>query len=127
MTSVRIGQILAGILALVLAGFGMFYLINPEAAAAARGVVPQGDYGMTNVRIMGAPLLAFALMAAIGAKTKNFVFVAPAALYFLFVIIIRIVGIFADGAHPDTTKGLILAGVLFVVAEVALQLFKRAK
>ena len=122
----RIAQILSGLLALVLFVFAGFYIIIPEGAAAARGFDPVGEYGMTNIRILAAPFLMLAIMTAIGAVKKNYVFLAPAALYFLIAIVLRIVGIVADGADGTTVRVLVPAIVLFAIAEFALQVFKRA-
>lgn len=122
----KIAQILSGLLALALFGFASFYLFNPEAAAAARGFEPIAEYGMTNVRLLAATFVTLGILSAIGAVKKAFVFLAPAALFFLVSIVIRIIGIFVDGADPTTVRVMIPAVVLFAVAEFALQVFKRA-
>ena len=119
-------QILSGLLALALFAFAAFYLINPNGAASARGFEPIGDYGLTNVRLQAATFITLAVMSAIGAVKKDFVFLAPAALFFLASIVIRIIGLFVDGADPATLRVMVPAVVLFVVAEFALQVFKRA-
>ena len=123
--SIKLIQILTGLLALILFGFAGLYLFNPLGASELNGLTPNDAYGVTNLRINAAPLAAFGLMAAIGAVKKNFVFIAPAALYFLFTALIRVVGLIVDGAHSDTIRGLVLAVVLFIVAEICLQVFKK--
>lgn len=122
----KIAQILAGLLALALFVFAGIYLFNPTGAASARGFEPLGDYGLTNVRLMAATFITLGVMSAIGAVKKDFVFLAPAALFFLVSIVIRIIGLFVDGADPNTLRVMIPAIVLFIVAEFALQIFKRS-
>lgn len=123
----KIAQILSGLLALALFAFAALYIFNPTAAASARGFEPVGDYGMTNIRVLAATFVTLGIMSAIGAVKKNFLFLAPAALYFLVSIVIRVIGIVVDGADPATLRVMIPAVVLFIVAEFALQVFKRAE
>ena len=52
-------------------------------------------------------------------------FVAPAALYFLLVAVVRVLGLTLDGFDANTIRGLLLAIVLFAMAEVSLQLMRR--
>ena len=123
----KIAQILSGLLALALFAFAALYIFNPTAAASARGFEPVGDYGMTNIRLLAATFVTLGSMSAIGAVKKNFLFLAPAAIYFLVSIVIRIIGITVDGADPTTLRVMIPAVILFIVAEFALQVFKRAE
>ena len=122
----KIAQILAGLLALALFAFSAVYLFNPAGAASARGFVPDGAYGLTNVRLMGATFVSLGILTALGALKKEYMLVAPAALFFLVSIVIRIIGIIVDGADATTVRVMLPAVVLFVVAEFALQVFKRA-
>ena len=121
----KAAQFSSGLLALLLFGFAGFYLINPESAASARGFDPVGDYGLTNIRVLAASFLMMGIMTAIGAVKKNPIFLAPAAIYFLVSIIIRIIGIFTDGADATTMRVLIPATILFIIAEFGLQVFRR--
>jgi len=123
----RAAQILSGLIAVFVGGVAIFYLVNPAGAGTANGMNPETVFGITNMRTLAAPLLMMSLMAAIGTVKQNWVFLLPSALYFIFTAIIRIFGIFLDGADPSTTRGLVLAIVLFVVAEVALQIFRKAE
>ncbi len=122
----KIAQILSGMLALLLFAFGAFYIFNPAGAASARGFESIGEYGMTNVRLMAATFVTLGILTAIGAIKKDFIFLAPAAVYFLASIVLRIFGIIVDGADPSTLRVMVPAVVLFAVAEFALQVFKRA-
>lgn len=122
----RLAQIASGLLAVVFAAFSILYLFNPLGASALNGLDPVGDHGMTNMRVLAAPILAMGVMAAIGAVKKEAIFLAPAALYFLFTVIIRVTGLVVDGGSTGTIRGIILAAVLFVIAEFALQVFRRS-
>lgn len=122
----KAAQILSGLLALILFGFAGLYLFNPLGTSTLNGLTPSDAYGITNLRATAAPLAAMGLMAAIGAVKKDPVFIAPAALYFLFTILIRLFGLIVDGAHSSTIRGLVLAAVLFVIAEIGVQVFRRA-
>ena len=124
---IKVTQILTGLLALILFGFAGLYLFNPLGASELNGMIPNDAYGITNMRVNAAALASFGVMAAIGAVKKDFVFVAPAALYFLFVILIRLLGLALDGGHSDTIRGLVLAIVLFIIAEIGVQVFKKNK
>ena len=126
MNILKIAQILAGLLALALFAFSAIYIFNPTGAASARGFVPEGAYGLTNVRLMGATFLTLGILTAIGALKKEYMLVAPAALFFLVSIIIRVLGIIVDGADASTVRVMLPAIVLFIVAEVAVQVFKKA-
>jgi hypothetical protein len=118
-------RILAGALALALTGFALFYIFDPAGAAAANGMAPETSFGMTNMRANGAGMLMLAVLSAIGAARQKWEFVAPAALYFLLVAVVRVLGLTLDGFDANTIRGLLLAIVLFAVAEVSLQLMRR--
>lgn len=122
----KIAQILSGLLALALFAFGSIYLFTPETAASARGFEPIGDYGLTNVRLMAASFITLGILTAIGAVKQNFLFLAPTALFFLVSLVIRIIGIVVDGADATTVRVIVPAVILFVVAEFAVQVFKRS-
>ncbi len=122
----KAAQISAGLLALVLAGFAAFYIFNPTGAAAANGAAPEGAYALTNMRVNGAAMLMLAVVSAIGAARQNWQFLVPAALYFLLVVLVRLLGLALDGVHPATLYGIALAGVLFGIAEFAVQAFRKA-
>ena len=122
----KVAQILAALMALLLAGLALFYIFNPSGAASANGMAPDTNFGITNMRAQGATMLMLAVISAIGAARQAWEFLAPAALYFLLVMVIRIIGLALDGYDPSTIRGLVLAGVLFAIAEFGLQVFRRA-
>ena len=123
----RAAQILAGLMAVFLIFLGGLYAFNPDAASSANQLNPETLFGKTNIRVMAAPMLMMGILAAIGAVRADWKLVLPAALYFLLVIIIRIIGLVADGFDTGTIRGLVLATVLFVVAEVAVQVFRKSE
>ena len=125
-TMLKIAQILSGVLALALFAFGAIYLFIPESAASARGFEPIGEYGLTNVRQLAATFVTLGILAAIGAVRQNFLFLVPAALFFLVSLVIRFIGIAVDGADATTVRVIVPAIILFVVAEFAVQVFKRS-
>ena len=49
----------------------------------------------------------------------------PVALYFLVLIVSRIVTLVADGSDPGVIRALVLAVVFFVVTEFSVQVIKR--
>ena len=71
--------------------------------------------------------LMLAIAAGIGAWKQNWLFLVPSVATFLFVALIRVFGMFADGVDPGTIRGLVLALVLFAVAEFAAIAFRRSE
>lgn len=122
----KIAQILSGVLALALLAFGSIYLFTPENAVSARGFEPIGDYGLTIVRQMAASFITLGILTTIGAVKRNFLFLVPTALFFLVSLVICIIGIVVDGADATTVRVMVPAVILFVVAEFAVQVFKRS-
>ena len=120
-------QILSGLLAAFLAFNAILYVFNPMTAAEASGLNPTTDFGVTNVRMQGASMLMLAIAAGIGAWKQNWLFLVPSVATFLFVALIRVFGMFADGVDPGTIRGLVLALVLFAVAEFAAIVFRRSE
>ena len=123
----RAAQILAGLMAAFTGFIALQYLVSPLTVSAINGFNPETTFGTTNTRTLAAPMLMVAGMAAAGAWRQQWILLLPAALYFLFTVIIRIFGLIADGYDISTLRGLILAAVLFGVAEFALQVFRRAE
>ena len=72
-------------------------------------------------------MLALGILTGIGAVKGVFEFLVPAPLYFLMLIVTRIVSLITEGSDPGIIRGLVLAIVFFIVTEVAAQLVKRAK
>lgn len=123
----RAAQILAGLLALFVGFIAVQYLFRPMTVAPLNGFNPETTFGVSNVRTLAAPMIMIAFMSAVGALRQNWVFLLPAAIYFLATALIRVFGLIADGYDVSTIRGLVLAVVLFGVAEFALQVFRRAE
>ena len=120
-------QILSGLLAAFLALNALFYVFNPMAAAGASGLNPTTDFGITNVRMQGASMLMLSLATGVGAWKQNWLFLLPSVATFVFVALIRVFGMFADGVDPGTIRGLVLAVVIFAIAEFAAIVFRRSE
>lgn len=123
----KIAQALSVLVALVFIALAVFNLFSPSDAAAIRGFEPIGELGMTNIRLLAAPLLMIALASVAAAIKQNPVFLGPAVLYLMFSIIIQIGGLIVDGMDSAVIRGLIISLVLLIVAEIPVQLFNRVK
>ena len=124
---IRAAQIAAAAVALASIFFSIGVLFNPVGTGASLGWATDTPFGTTNLRTTAASLLMIAVTAGIGAMRKDWVFLLPAALNFLFTALIRVFGLIADGYDPSTLRGLFIALVFFAVAEFALQVFRRAE
>ncbi len=122
----RAAQALSGLLALFLAAIGMLYTFNPSGVSAANNLLYETTFGATNMRTLAAPMLMMAIVTAIGAVRQDWKFLVPAAVYFLLTVVIRALGLALDGFDSGTLRGLAVAALLFVVAEVPVQVFRRA-
>ncbi len=118
---------LAGLVALFLLYIGLRYTFTPDALSGQIAITANDAFGASNIRAMGAPMMALGILTGIGAVKGVFEFLIPAPLYFLMLIVTRIVSIVTEGSDPGITRALILAIVFFVITEVAAQLVKRAK
>jgi len=121
-----IGRSLAGIVALFLLFIGLRYTFTPDALTRLTALTANDAFGASNIRAMGAPMLALGIVTGIGAVKGSYAFLVPAPVYFLMLILTRIVSIASEGSDPNITRALILAVILFVMAEVAVQITKRA-
>ena len=126
-TMIRIAQILSALFVVVLGGAGLTSMFSPMTIAEPSGFNPVGDYGLTNMRTLGAPTLALAIITAIGALRKEWLLILPAAMYFFLNALARIISVFAEGFEPIMTRGLVLTLVLVVLSQVALHIFRRAQ
>lgn len=122
---IRVAQILSVLGGLFVAAISVLYLVSPTTAASFNGFSLTDTFSTTNMRTLFAPMAMVALTAVLGGIRKDWKFLLPAALYFLFVGVARIIGLIADGFDVSTVRGLVLAVVFFAIFEVALQLFRR--
>lgn len=121
----KIAQILSIVVALIFVALAALNLFNPVTAAAVRGFEPEGALGLTNIRLLAAPLLMIAMAAVAAAIKQNPVFLGPAVLYLMFSVVITVVGMFVDGGGPDVLRGLGITISLLIIAEIPVQMFNR--
>ena len=122
-----IARALAGLVGLFLIYIGLRYTFTPDALSGLTALTANDTFGAANIRAMGAPMLAIGLVTVIGAVKSSFEFLVPAPLYFLMLIVTRVVSMATEGTDPSITRATILALVLFIITEVAAQMIKRAK
>jgi len=119
-------KIAGGVVAVILLILGARYMFTPGAVQGFIALTPESAFGTSNVRAMGAPLLMLAIVTGIGAVKGSHEFLTPAPLYFLMLILSRIVTLVMDGSDPTVWRALALAVVFFVVTEFAVQVVKRS-
>ncbi|WDE05838.1 hypothetical protein SG34_002575 [Thalassomonas viridans] len=123
----RIAQFIAALFVIVFsvaAGAAIFF---PDAVGAASGFNPTSDYGITNIRTLGAPLLMMAVVTAIGAYTRQWILLFPATIYFLFNGLTRVLSLFNEQYDDVMLRGLFLTFGLFTLAIFVLKTFRRAE
>ena len=123
---IRPAQILLGVVAAILLFLGLKFVFAPDSISAITALTADDGFGRSNIRAMGAPLIMLAIIGSIGAVKASFAYTLPVPLYFLMLIIARIVTLATDGSSPGVVKALIVAIVFFAVTEFALQVFKKA-
>lgn len=123
----KIAQALSIAVALIFVALAAFNLFNPIGAGAVRGLEPDGALGVTNIRLLAAPLMMIALAAVAAAIKQNPVFLGPAVLYLMFSIVITVVGLVIDGSSPDILRGLGITIAMLIFAEIPVQMFNRIK
>lgn len=122
----RFAQILSALFVLVLGGSALITIFSPMSINDPSGFNAVTNYGITNLRTLGAPTLSLAVITAIGALRKEWLLILPASLYFLFNGSARLISVFVEGYEPIMLRGLILTFTLFALSQVALHLFRRA-
>lgn len=124
---IRIAQFLTALFVLVLGSAALTTMLFPVHINEPSGFNAVTDYGFTNLRTLGAPTLSLAIIAALGAIRRDWLLVLPASLYFLFNATARVISIFAEGYQPIMLRGLILTFTLFVLSQVAIHIFRKAR
>ena len=122
----RLAQILSGLFVLVLGGAALTSMFSPLSILEPSGWEIATNYGITNLRTLGAPTLSLAVITAIGAIRKEWLLILPAAMYFFFNFSARFISIFAEGFEPVMLRGLIITTVLVILSQVALHIFRTA-
>ena len=60
-------RILAGLVAAILLFLGVRYMFTPDAVQSFTALTPDNEFGRSNLRAMGAPLIMLGIITAIGA------------------------------------------------------------
>lgn len=123
----RAAQILAGLFVLVLIAASVSNMFNPASVAETAGFNPTSNYGLTNMRTLGAPTLSIAIITTIGIYRKEWLLILPAAMYFGFNLTARLISIVVEGFEPVMVRGLGITSTLFFLALIAVYLFNRIK
>lgn len=120
----RFAQLLSWVFVLVLSAAGLMTMLFPAAVSEPAGFNPVTDYGLTNVRTLGAPTLALATTTAIGALRKEWLLILPAMMYFLLNASARTLSVFVEGYSSVMLTGLIFTFTLFVLAAFVVRTFR---
>ena len=123
----RLAQILSALFVLVLGGAALTSIFSPMSIVGPSGFDIISNYGITNLRTLGAPTLSLAIITAIGVFRKEWLLILPASLYFLFNFSARLISVFAEGYEPVMLRGLLITSVLFILSQIALHIFRTAE
>ena len=124
---IRIAQILSALFVLVLGSAGLTTIFSPMTILEPSGFEVASNYGITNLRTLGAPTLALAIITVIAIIRKEWLLVLPASAYFFLNFSARIVSVFAEGYESTMLFGILLTFTLFVLSQIALHTFRRAE
>ena len=122
---IRFAQSLSLLFVLILGGAGLTTMLFPMVINEPSGFNAVTDYGLTNVRTLGAPTLSLAIITAIGAVRKEWLLVLPASLYFVLNFSARVISTIVEGYAPVMLTGLLFTFSLFILSQVALHIFRR--
>ncbi len=124
----RAAQIICILLALFLGAIGLGFIFFPDVLAGRfGGSLPSSPAEWGAARATGGGQVMLAILLLLAAKGQDWKFVLPAALTFLVITIARIISLVLDGSEDGSLRPLIIAIVIFVLAEVALQVFRKAE
>ena len=101
-------------IAIFLIFLGLRYTFTPDALAPINSLTADNTFGAANIRAMSAPLLAIGIVTLIGAVKSEFAFLVPAPLYFLMLIVTRIVSLITEGSDLGIIRALIIAVVFSI-------------
>ena len=120
----RLAQLLSVLFVLVLGSAALTSIFLPLSIVGPSGFEVASDYGITNLRTLGAPTLSLAIITAIAAFRTDWLLLLPAAMYFLFNLSARLISVFAEGYDPVMLRGLLITTVLVTLSQFALQIFR---
>lgn len=122
----KFAQFLSIIFVLVLGSTALTTIFSPMSINEPSGFNAVTNYGITNIRTLGAPTLSLAIITLIGTIKKKWLLILPASLYFFFNGSARVISTFVEGYEPIMLRGLLLTFTLFILSQVALHIFRRA-
>ncbi|AOT07632.1 hypothetical protein [Pseudoalteromonas luteoviolacea] len=123
---IKFAQVLCGIFVLILGSAALTAMLFPSFINEPSGFNAVTDYGLTNLRTLGAPTLSLAIITAIGIYKKAWLLILPASMYFFFNFIARVISTIVEGYDPVMLFGLLFTFTLFLSSQVALQIFRKA-
>lgn len=124
---IRFAQILSVIFVLVLGTSAITTIFSPMTINEPSGFNAVTNYGLTNLRTLGAPTLSLAIITAIGAFKKQWLLILPASMYFFFNGSARVISVFVEGYEPIMQRGLLLTFSLFALSQLAIHFFRKAE
>lgn len=123
-----LARILTGVVALFFLGFGLAFLINPDAVIGQVSISAVGIAGMSTIRANMAGAFAtagiFLAIAAIMAR-KN-ALLAP-GVFLAVVVIGRILGLVIDGSDPQAIQPLVLEILFLAIVTFAHTTFGKSE
>lgn len=124
---IRLAQFLSALFVIILGSAALTSIFSPMTIVEPSGFDVVSDYGITNLRTLGAPTLSLAIITAIGVIRKEWLLILPASMYFFFNFSARLISVFVEQYDPIMLRGLLLTFVLFVLSQVALHIFRRTE
>ena len=121
----RIAQLVSVLFVVIFTVASMAAIFFPQNVGAASGFNPTSDYGLTNIRTLGAPLLMMAVVTAYGAYTRKWMLIIPASMYFLFNGLTRVLSVFNEQYDDVMLRGLFLTFTLFVTSLWVIKRFRQ--
>jgi|GEM_PF-3002663 len=124
---VRLANIIASLFVIIFSAAGITATFFPQILGNTSGFNPISDYGLTNIRTLGAPLLMMAAISAYAIFAKNWILLAPACIYFLFNGMTRLISLFNEEYDPVMLRGIILTFSLFLLASWVIKTLKASQ
>jgi hypothetical protein len=110
---------------LIFSGIGFRFIVDPQSAAAGRGVVLNSPMAFTTVRIGlgGFPLaLAIVTLACLISTNRHVIGVWVVMTVITTAIVVRLVGVVMDGPATESVRLFIPEGVLLALCVTSLLL-----
>ena len=123
----RFAQVLSAVFVLVLGSAALVAIFSPMSINEPSGFNAVTNYGITNLRTLGAPTLSLAVITAIGTIKKRWLLILPASMYFFFNGSARVISTFVEGYEPIMLRGLLFTFTLFVLSQLAIYLFRKSE